>query len=200
MTQQEIYLNQFNKIQLLNHIADQIGNYGVQCGLEKLMEAMDMNCGAVPDGEFQQIIDPASPEQFLSMYTQIAQKRFAFAAVNVMKIHQDCRKIIADFCGRIGRDIGIETVHTARECLEVFDYFVLDGMYGEVRKTVTEESENRIAWEISGSTHESVWAMFEENFSSYLEFLKAFADGLFESSGFKFSVTDERHFEIIRSL
>ena len=77
------WLSQFNRIVLLDSIATEIAVFGEKIGLKDFVQVMDMNCGALPAGSFEQVVDLDCPEQFLAMYTQIVHNRFAFAAINV---------------------------------------------------------------------------------------------------------------------
>ena len=93
----------FNKIKLLSDIADHIAYYGVRCGNSQLMDYIDMNCGAVPEGDVSGIIDEDAPKQFLEMYIQIAENRFAAAVTELLKMNPQFMKPVSDFCVQIGR-------------------------------------------------------------------------------------------------
>lgn len=191
-------INQFNKIQLLNHMANQIGSYGVQCGLSQLMDYIDMNCGAVPQGEYEQVIDSGAPDQFLSMYTQIASSRFAFAVTQVLKIHPGCNKIVSDFCHQIGTDLEAEKPKTAEEAFYTMNYFVLDGMYDYENKTTTFKSETEVRWNVIKENHLPLWEKAGGDFKIYQLLLKSFVDGILSGSGFQLLVEGDSEYRLAK--
>ena len=72
------YDRSFNKIKLWNEITNQILNFGIQYTNPSLADYVDMNCGGIPEGDFEQVVDLNAPQQFICMYMSIVENRFAF--------------------------------------------------------------------------------------------------------------------------
>lgn len=159
-------INQFNKIRLLDDIANQIGWYGVQCGNEKLMDYIDMNCGGIPDGEYTQVVDPDAPEQFLKMYTITAETRFAFAVTALLKMNTGYMNALEEFCTRIGREMQVPPVSNIQEAQEVANSFCLGGIPDDEAKPVIQA-----AWKKAGG-----------ELSVYYHLLECFVNGLLQTS------------------
>lgn len=98
----EDYGDTFSRIRLLGSMADQIIAYGERCGAAGLMEYIDMNCGAIPEGEYAQVVDQSAPEQFLQMYRKIAENRFTLAVKTLVKANPDFMKPVEEYCERDG--------------------------------------------------------------------------------------------------
>lgn len=181
-------LNQFNKICLLNSMANQIGYHGVQCGNEKLMDYIDLNCGAIPDGEFAQVIDLNAPYEFLSLYMQIAENRFAFAVTELVKMNVGFKQIIIDYCNTVGRDMNIEAIESVQQAFEIVQSLVLDGMPDNQTKKIEVETSNRIEWVKLTDTHKSAWEKAGGDLSFYYDLQQAFVNGLLTNSHIKFEI------------
>ena len=137
----------FNKIKLLSDIADQIAYYGVRYGNTQLMDYIDMTCGAVPEGDVSGIIDEDSPKQFLEMYIQIAENRFAAAVTELLKMSPQFMKPVSDFCFQVGKDMNVPPCSSIEDALQVIDSFVLDG-FSDNKKIISRD-DSKIMWEQS---------------------------------------------------
>ena len=192
------YINLFNKIKLLDEIATQIGYYGVQCGKEKLIDYIDMNCGGIPDGDFSQVVDPAAPEQFLSMYINVAEMRFAFAVTELLKMNSAFMNALEEFCTRTGRDMQLPVVAGIDAAFETMNSFVLDGMPGAETKKIVQKDDGVIVWEVVLDTHKAAWSKAGGDLKIYYRLVACFVSGLLESSGVKMCVLDDGRFSLER--
>lgn len=186
----------FNKIRLLNDIANHIGSYGVSCGNETLLDYMDLNCGAVPDGEFEQVIDLSSPNQFLSLYMQIAENRFACVVTEMLKMNKGYFAILSEFCNRIGREMNIDIVTDIETAFEVMESFILDGMPCDETKEIILKETGKIQWKKIVDTHESAWKKAGGDISVYYSLQKEFVNGIFEESGIKLEIEENSLFTL----
>lgn len=190
--------NQFNKIRLLDDIANHIGAYGVQCGFKTLLDDTDMNCGAVPQGEYEQVIDPSASEQFISLYTQIAENRFAFVVTALLKANPAFMNILVEFCSRTGRELGVAGAENIRKAYEVIQEIILDGMPRDKTREIISEDDDKIVWEKIVDTHEKSWVKAGGKVSVYYELQKCFVNGLLEESGYCYDIEDGKKFSISR--
>ena len=194
-------VNQFNKIRLWCSMADGLAKYGVSLGNEKLFDYIDMNCGDVPQGEFEQVIDLSSPHQFLAMYTQIAEDRFAFAVTELLKMNTGLESI-KKFCFDAAKNqiSALQMkIDSALDAFELYKAFVLDGMPCDETKNVTCETQDKVEWQKLLDTHEKSWAKAGGNLSVYYELQKSFVLGLFsacENAKFSFEIKDDSVFTI----
>lgn len=184
-------VNQFNKIKLLDQIATQIGLFGVNQGNETLMDYVDLNCGAIPEGEFETVIDLSAPHQFLQMYMQIAEKRFAFTCTELLKMNPGYMVALKDFLRRTGCELNSEKVETALQAFEKMDFYVLDGMPCDETKTIVEKSDEKITWKISMDTHKDAWLKAGGNPDVYYELMQDFVNGILATSGMNCSINRE---------
>lgn len=183
-------LNQFDKIRLLNNMANAVANYGEQSGVQKFFETVDMNCGAIPDGDFASVIDLNSPHQFLSLYMHVAEARFAFAVSNLLKINEKFYGPIEAFCKETGK-LNSKKVDSIYDAFELYEFFVLDGMPCDETKEILFQKDSEISWKKLIDTHKEFWDKYDGDVKVYYRLLKAFASGLFEGSGFTFEIDDE---------
>lgn len=192
----EAVIIQFNKVKLLNNIANSIAGYGVQCGYSNLFDQVDLNCGAIPEGNIGEVIDPNSPEQFLSLYTHIAEARFAYAVTQVMSISEKCWQPILDFCRRVGQDNKVDGVQTAQNAYYVYRLFVLDGMPSEKTFELTCNNDREVSWLKLKDIHEEFWSKYDGDVNNYYHILQVFINGLLENTGINFTVTDNKEFSL----
>lgn len=153
--------NEFNKIMLLNGITNSLISFGINSGNSTLEDYIDMNCGALPEGDFSQVIDPEAPEQFISLYTGIVQKRFAFTVMALIKMNPQLEKAIEDFMFRVGEDMKIPSVNSREEAEKTVQAFV-------IQKTPKAECK------AAGGTLEI-----------YFKMMQSFVNGLLNSSEYK---------------
>lgn len=155
--------NLFNKIKLLDSITNSLVAFGVNSGNVNLQDYVDLNCGAVPEGEYEQVIDPGAPEQFLSLYVGIAQKRFAFAVMALIRMNPDFEKSIEDFMYSVGKDMNLGIIPTEAEAMQTAKAFVLD------------------------TNPEEAWKAAEGTIGIYRKLMQSFVNGLL--SACEFSIT-----------
>lgn len=186
----------FNKIKLLESIANQIGFYGVQCGNATLMDYIDMNCGGIPEGEFAQVVDAAAPLQFLAMYTKTAENRFAFAVTELLKMNGAFLEPLANSCFQAGKDMQVHAVKDADEAFKIYNSFILDGMVGEKTKEIISKTDEKITWKKLLDTHESAWKKAGGSLDVYYRLQQSFVSGLFEESRYTYIIEDNLKFSL----
>lgn len=186
------WFSQFNRIVLLDSIATEIAVFGEKIGLQDFVQVMDMNCGAVPAGNFEQVVDLDCPEQFLAMYTQIAHNRFAFAAINVSRANPQAEKIMEDYCRNVGSANEISGVSSCEQAMQFFDAYVLNGMPGENVHVFEEKSQVRFVWHDEKDLQLPVWQKFGGSAELYRKLLEAFVNGLLNRCGFSFKIDGEK--------
>ena len=191
-------ITHFNKIKLLESIANQIGFYGVQCGNATLMDYIDMNCGGIPEGEFAQVVDVSAPMQFLAMYTKTAENRFAFAVTELLKMNGAFLEPLANSCFQAGKDMQIHAVKTAAEAFEIYNSFVLDGMIGETTKEITAQDDVCIMWKKLVDTHAPSWEKAGGNLNVYYMLQKSFVTGLFDECKYAYYIEDNLTFSLFK--
>lgn len=122
----QAYYRTFNKIKLWNEISNQILNFGLQYTNPSLADYVDMNCGGIPEGDFEQVVDLHAPEQFISMYLTVAEKRFAFVVSALLSVSQDFLTPIKSFCEKVGKDLNLGKVDSIEKARQLVKDFVLN--------------------------------------------------------------------------
>ena len=189
-------VNQFNKIKLVDAMAFQIASYGVQNGNDSLLDRIDLSCGAIPEGEFVQVIDLSAPHQFLTLYMQIAEKRFAMAVTELLNMNEGFYKPLEDFMEQVGRDMKIPAVSDMDQALNIYDSFVLDGMPCDETKDVLEKSSSKIIWTKLMDTHQDNWNKVGGDLGVYYQLLQDFIKGLFAESGIVLRIDNQLTFTL----
>lgn len=189
-------VNQFNKIKLVDAMAFQIASYGVQNGNDTLLDRIDLSCGAIPEGEFEQVIDLSAPHQFLTLYMQIAEKRFAMAVTELLNMNEGFYKPLEDYMEQVGRDMKIPAVSDMDQALSIYDSFVLDGMPCDETKEVLEKSSSKITWTKLMDTHQDNWNKVGGDLGVYYQLLQDFIKGLFAESGIVLQIDNQLTFTL----
>lgn len=189
-------VNQFNKIKLVDAMAFQIASYGIQNGDDTLLDRIDLSCGAIPEGEFEQVIDLSAPHQFLTLYMQIAEKRFAMAVTELLNMNEGFYKSLEDYMEQVGRDMKIPAVSDMDQALNIYDSFVLDGMPCDETKEVLEKSSSKIIWTKLMDTHQDNWNKVGGDLGVYYQLLQDFIKGLFAESGIVLRIDNQLTFTL----
>lgn len=198
MSNEELYYDQFKRIKIVDFMTILLGNFALSKGFDTFVDYIDINCGAIPEGEYTQIIDPAAPQEFLSLYTDIANKRFAFAINGLLKISSDLFAPIKDFCFRTGKDLKISTeqIKSPRDAYDILCLFILDGMVGEETKEITAETENHIEWKKLVETHGAAWEKAGGKLEVYYELQEAFGNGILSAAGYEYKIQNSEIFSL----
>lgn len=188
----------YTKIQFLNNMATQIASFGEQCGAAGLMDYVDINCGAIPEGDYTEVVDQTAQLQFLKMYLQVAENRFAFAVTALIKMKPEFIKSLEEFCTRTGREMQLPPVPDMQTAYIGINRYWPDGMPGEKTKTLISLDEKGLVWEKLTDCHEASWARAGGQLDVYYRLFKCFVDGLLEASGIKLKIVDNFHFSLMR--
>lgn len=191
----------FNKIVLQNHIATNLASYAEQCGLRNFVEALDMNCGAIPNENYESAIDPDAPDQFLSFYSHIVDNRLNFVITNMLKASSDFYAPIFDFVQRTAKNMEISGLTSAPQAFQIFQSVILDENLTPENVQILDCSDDVVEWmKIDGGeeerTSENINAASDENYK--VTYLCRFCEGLFADTGFAFEAISENHFRIYR--
>lgn len=182
-----IYKQLFTKINILSDMAFDIGNFVENQGALNFVERMDLTCGAIPPGEYEQIIDQSAPEAFLQLYLHIAEHRFAFAVSEAVKLHPGFMEPIKKYCYDCGKSFKPAKVPTVQSAYDLINAFVLEGMPEEETRKLTVVEPNKIIWEKVKDTHKEFWDKVGGEVEIYYQLQTLFIQGLLEDSGIEFA-------------
>lgn len=177
---------QFYKIKFLNYMSFDIAAFGENQGIEKLVEKVDLKCGAIPDGEYEQVIDQTAPNPFLELYMRIAEFRFAFSVTALLKANEGYITPLINYCYEQGKANKPEKIKTVNTAYEYINSFILDGMPDEEVKEITTVEPGRLVWHVVKETHESFWNKAEGSVEVYYKLQNALIEGLLEGSDITF--------------
>ena len=186
----------FYRIKFLDAITEMILDCAFRSGFENIYEHVDLNCGAIPDGSYDEAVDPNAPDQFLSMYVQIAENRFACAVTVLLNHDERFMEVLSSICRKVGEDAPSVELKNAFDALSVLDYYVLDVN----AKSFLEKSDERISWTEKNDVHESAWKKFGGNVTVYHRLLETFANAILRKQGFVYRFSDTGIFEIAKSV
>ncbi len=176
----------FDKIQLLNFMTEDILSFAAQKLGPQFMDHVDMNCGAIPQGEYEKIIDPDSPRQFLSLYKNTVLKRLNLTATSLLQLDQSYQNVMADYFFRQGKNLQLPKPKSTAEALSLFDSCILCSGDGRSFQNQTPES---ISWTCSQSTPTISWPL-------YWNLMCSFASGFLSGSGCTIRFSENRMFTI----
>lgn len=190
------YYAQYNRFEVLYDIGNHFGNSGVKCGIPELIDYMDMNCGAIPEGSFPEIIDFSAATQFLRLYTQIAESRFAYAVSQIINSFPQSINEMRQFMYSVGEVNKMPDINTPRNALEVYETVVLDGLPGDNPKKIIEETDTKIVWTNTVETHKQYWDKARTDLSVYYELIQSFVNGILDGTGMQLIVENNSKFTV----
>ena len=159
------YYRSFNKIKLWNEITNQILNFGIQYTNPSLADYVDMNCGGIPEGDFEQVVDLNAPQQFICMYMSIVENRFAFVVSALLSVTKDFLTPIQNFCQTVGTGLNVKNIDTIEKAEKIMKDFLLDG------------------------NHKEAWEKANGDLAVFYNLEEFFLNGLFSESNFSASVS-----------
>lgn len=202
----------FSKIKYWCNMALDIAAFGENQGIPHLVERMEMTCGAVPDGEFEQVIDPEAAQQFLELYEHVAEYRIAFAVTELLKLNDGYMNALRNYFAGQGKSQGALYLAaegegdgsaekhdaSAMEALDLMQTYVLSGLDWETCNKVISQTEDQVVWETICDPHESWWKKSGGNVDLYYEFEWCFVDALVDGLGFLFERKEDGKFYLRR--
>ncbi|MCQ2593290.1 MAG: hypothetical protein MJ188_10965 [Treponema sp.] len=195
---EQIKIFHFNKIKITDYIATSIANYGEQCGAENFLELVDMNCGAIPDGSYYQVIDRDGAEQFLTLYSNIAFNRLAFTIIKLYKADERFLNPILSFCFEVAKNYAFNAEQNLNEIFQNLFNFVLETSdyksSSSTKRNIQSSDENKIIWNQNLDYQKSVWEKNDGNFSIYFKILEAFISGLLLNTDYIFTFDEKETF------
>ncbi len=174
----------FSRIRILCFMTDDIVSFAAQKYGAEFFDYMDMTCGAVPDGEYEKVIDMTAPKQFLDLYTNIALNRYVLAYKKILELGDGYQKVLNDYFFNQGTLMPIEKPQNVQTAFNLINECVLEK--SKVQNTITAQSENLIEWKKSDCD------------LSYWKFIKAFADGMISNTGITFTFSEDMTFSLVK--
>lgn len=196
----DIYIRHFGKIVLLSNMALDIAAFGESQGIPNFVERLDLTCGALPSEEYSQVIDQSAPEAFLSLYSKMAEHRFAFAVTELLKLNSGYLNALANYCMERGKALKPAKLNTVEAAYELINTYILDGMPADDVKNVTVVEPNRMEWEKIQETHEEAWNKAGGNIDIYYQLQSYFIKGLLDDSGISFVNNNNKLFTLTSDL
>lgn len=176
--------NQFSRIELFNLMAGDLVDFASLKYGQEFEEFVDMNCGAVPVGNFETVIDPAAPEQFLTLYTTVVTKRICLVCKKILELGEGYDKVLEKYFTDQAQKLGFEKPQDIQTAFSLIHFCVLDGIPDKKTVEAISQSKRNLVWK-------------EEPFNAeYWKYIKAFVKGLFDGTGIRFSVTADGIFTL----
>jgi len=193
---QEMYYRHFIRINFTSNMAYDIAAFGESQGMEKLTERLDLTCGAIPSGEYNMVIDPSAPKQFLELYTGIAEYRLAFAVTELLKLNPGYIKPLENYFHDKGKALKADNYPTVKAAFELINFCVLDGMPDIETKQITIDESDKLSWKKLMETHENYWNKAGSSVEVYYQLQNCFINGLLDGSNITFTNQDNQTFTL----
>lgn len=185
-SQQILFRRQFDKINLFNFMSNDLVAFAAQKYGQEFTEFIDMKCGAIPEGDYEKIIDPDSPEQFLMLYTDIVLKRVSVTCSKILELGEGYDRVLANYFSDSGKNLNLPFPST------------MDDAYGLIKLCVLEKQNAREDIIIKKETECLIWKNADADISMWT-LLVPFINGIFGDSGFSFSISEKSDFVLSRN-
>lgn len=180
--------NQFNRISLFNFMANDLVNFAASKYGQEFYEIIDMSCGALPEGDFEKVIDPSAPLQFLELYTNIVINRIVFVCEKILALGPGYKAVLSDYFFKEAQGLGLENISSISDAFETFNLYVLNSMNAQSSISIIHQKDSLIQWKQSGVN------------KNYFIYIEDFIKGLFAGSGIKFSFSEDSSGESLFTL
>lgn len=176
--------NQFSRIELFNLMSADLVDFASLKYGQEFEEFVDMNCGAVPAGNFETVIDQSAPEQFLSLYTTIVMNRICLVCKKIIELGEGYDKVLEKYFIDQAKKLGMEKPENLQNAYSLINFCVLDGIPEKKSIEALCQSKIRLEWKETPFNGE------------YWKYVSSFVKGLFEGTGIRFSVSEEGIFTL----
>ncbi|MBQ0052168.1 MAG: hypothetical protein KBT11_08940 [Treponema sp.] len=177
-TSEIIYRRQFDKINLLNFMCSDLISYAEKKYGSEFPEYVDMTCGAVPEGEYEKIIDPSSPREFLDLYTDICLKRFKTVTSKILELGDGYDIVLKNYFFNEGKKLGLPKPSSLDEAYELIQVCILEKLTTCGSHQIETKGNDEIIWKNPNSD------------LNFWMFMKDLICGIIEGSNITFSIDD----------
>lgn len=181
MEEQE-YRGFFDRIRLFNFMAKDIVAFAAQKYGPSFVDYMDMNCGAMPEGEYEAVIDQGAPLQFLELYAGMVIRRLELASGKILELGDGFDTVLKNYFHNEGKNLGIDKPQNLNEAYGIVRTCALDITLSEDQFISTTDKELR--WKKKGNPSPLYWTLL----------MTALISGIFDNSPVEFSVSEEMEF------
>lgn len=173
-----VFRRQFDKITLFNFISLDLINYASQKYGPEFSEYVDMTCGAVPEGDYEKVIDVASPAEFLNLYTGIVLKRFMLVCNKLIELGPGYDRMIADYLFKEGQNLGMPKPVNVTGAFDLLQLCILENLNARCGIDFLTSTPSFLSWKNEVSD------------LAYWKITADFVRGLLDSSPIEFSVDE----------
>ncbi len=175
------YKNLFEKMKFLDFMASDLIAFASRKYGAEFEEYIDMTYGAIPDGEYEKIIDVSCPKPFVDLYTLIAIKRFRSSYEKILELGEGYQKILDDYLSNEAQNLGLEKPENVLDAYNLINFCIPDFPGKEENEIILNE-DKKICWQKKD---------FEG--TDFLLLFKPFIDSILKGTKISFS-TDKNIF------
>ncbi len=197
----DIARDHFNRIRFLDALTNQMIRMAEDWGFVDFAEYTDMNCGAIPQGDFDTVIDAGARRQFLVMYTNIAEARFAFTAIVLKRKDVKYFETLCALCFEVGKSFAPGKFDSVFHAFCFICKMLLDGMPGDRPKEITLDTDTSFEWMLTSDTHQSYWDNFGGNgaVKDYYVLTSYLIAGFLSLSDIRYTCRSQKYFCLAKS-
>lgn len=188
---EEQYRSYFKKLQTLNSLTDYCLDIASKNGLDTLPDTVDLTCGALPEGDYDEVIDQDNPKMFLELYTGMVESRLALTVTECVKVNFDFLPVFCNLFKEAGKTLREGIPQNCLKAYVLLDSLlpdgIPDGIPGSSNKSMVYSVNNKVIWEIKDEIHGQYWEKFGGDPDFYYELTASFAEGILEGSDIKYS-------------
>lgn len=181
MEEQE-YRGFFDRIRLFNFMAKDIVAFAAQKYGPSFVDYMDMNCGAMPEGEYEAVIDQGAPLQFLELYAGMVMKRLELSSKKILELGDGFDSVLKNYFFNEGLNLGIKKPETIAEAYGLVRTCSLDSFFCE--DDISVQNEKEMQWTKKNNAFHFYWIIV----------MAALISGIFDKSTVAFSVSENLEF------
>ena len=172
----------FDRIRLFNFMAKDIVAFAAQKYGPEFFDYVDMNCGAMPDGEYEKVIDQGAPMQFLELYSSMVMKRLELASEKIIELGEGFDSVLKKYFFNEGKNFGIKKPESIGEAYGLVKTCALDSFSTE--DEISLQNEKAMVWNKKSVAFPLYWTIV----------MASLMAGIFESSPVEFSVSENLEF------
>ena len=176
MTEKD-YRYYFDKIQFFGLISDDLVSYAAQLFGQEYFDFVDLNCGSMPIGQYEDLIDQAAPMEFLNLYAGIILQRIEITLLKILKAGDDFKPLLEKYFENESQKIEAGSPDSLSQAYAIVNGFTLDSYMNE--DVITENNENQIKWHKETTICPLIYTLA----------LPSFFAGVFRDTDFQLSVS-----------
>ena len=144
------------------------------------------------------VIDEGNIHGWLQEQIHEAETRYARLVSGVLSADAKRINALCEAAFAFGKEHALDASCNAQAAYQAFENFFVNGMPCDRINAVTEESADRVSWEMTQDIHAQYWSAYADGSAPYYTLRKSVMDGMLSETVLALQASDNSHYSITK--